>query len=746
MRRVEAQFYDGKTSLGHPVSLLAGDGKLKIIGAQVSEEFDLRRVRRSLRIANTPRWLYLPGGGACVTDDNDAVDRITRAQRYDRILQRWESRPALAALAVGLVALVTWVLVERGLPVAANEIAQRIPQEAETLLGQKTLQGMDGFFLQPSALPPARQQILRAKLAALMQAAGDRTPYRLEFRASKPLGANAFALPAGIIVVLDDLVKLARRDQELLGVLAHEVGHVHHRHTMRRLLEGSATALVIAALTGDIASSTSLAAAAPALLVQTKYSRDNEREADAYAVELMRRAKIDPRHLAVMLDRLETKAAERRFRGALPDFLSTHPATEERKATALAASGYTNEPEEAQQAAVAIPNPPRHNVIDPLQREIIGLVEKRDYAGLERLLSTHQQRYEQDPAVEEELETAFRAFRRLGGDAEPAMKEWSEKMPASYPAHAARGVYYLWRGIEARGTAYSSETSEEQMRTLRVLLDRARPELERSVSMTAKPYISHLSLVTLARYVGDGELGRRHYEEGLKLAPQSPSLRQARMTTLEPRWGGSLKAMEALAAESAAQVKDPVAAAKLAARVPAYRASEKQGRKEFGEALRLYDEALRLDPASAFVRCERSGVLSQLGRHAEAYADAKQGLLEARENSNCMRRAVWAASQLQNPAEIIAVTSLVIEVDATSANAFNHRGWAQEKLGRPDAAFQDYLASARLGEAWAQGKVGQAYLDGNGVKRNDDEGFDWLRKSAAQGDADSKRLLQAKGR
>ena len=302
MKPFEADYYDGKTSVRHRVSLLAGGARLKLIGADVSEIFDLRRVRRSLRIANTPRWLYLPGGGACVTQDNEAVDRITRTRGYDRVRK------------------VARTIADLG---AADEIARRIPREAETLLGESTLQGMDRFLLQPSALPAARQQALRAKFAALMARAGSPTPYRLEFRASKPLGANAFALPAGVIVVLDDLVRLARHDEEVLGVLAHEVGHVYHRHTMRRLLEGSATALVIAGLTGDIASTTSLAAAAPTLLVQTKYSRDNEREADAYAVELMRRSEIDPRYLATMLGRLE---GTRRFRAGLPDFLASHPA------------------------------------------------------------------------------------------------------------------------------------------------------------------------------------------------------------------------------------------------------------------------------------------------------------------------------------------------------------------------------------------------------------------------------------
>ena len=743
MSPIRADYYDGKNSARHPVSLLVGLGKLKVIGEQVNEVFELRRVRRSLRIANTPRWLYLPGGGACVTEDNDAVDRMTRTRRYDRVLQTWESRPWLAALAVVLVGVSTWLLIDRALPVAADEIARRIPREAERVLGESTLQGMDRFLLHPSKLPAARQEALRAKFAALAQRAGDSTPYRLEFRESA-IGANAFALPSGVIVMLDGLVKLARRDDEILAVLAHELGHVHHRHTLRRLLEGSATALVIAGLTGDIASTTSLAAAAPTLLIQTKYSRDDEREADAFAVELLQKGQLNPRYLATMLARLERPA--RRNRPGLPDFLSTHPAPEERKALAMAASQQPVEVEEPEQEALAIPASRQLKVLDPVQREVIALVQQRDYAALEQLLSRKQQRYEQDPATEEELEKAFRAFRYLGPDAETVLKEWSQQLPRSYAAHTARGIYYLWRGVEARGTAFARETPAEQMQAMTALLDHAAAELEGSPALTAKPYISHLSFITLSRYLGERELGEQHYKQALAIAPQSLSLRQARMTMLEPRWGGSYRQMEALAKESAAELKDPAAAAKLAARVPADRADEKQRSKDYNAALGLYDEALRLDPTAARLRCERSWVLSQLGRHGEAYAEAKRGLSEAREDSYCMERAVAAATQLRNHEETIAVATLVIEVDPGAGLAYAHRGWAKEQLGQRDAAFQDYLAGAKLGESWAQSKVGIAYLEGAAVQRDEVEGVAWLRKSAALGNEEAKRVLQKTGR
>jgi Zn-dependent protease with chaperone function len=341
MSVIEAGYFDGKSSVKRPVGIVVSRGKLKIIGRDLEQEFDARLVRRSLRIADTPRWLYLPGGGACVTSDNAAVDRITRERGYERTLHKWESRPAYAALAVALVVGMLWLLVDRGVPVAVEHIAEHIPVEAEATLGRETLRALDERVMRKSTLPGSKQNALRAKFADMARAAGETTPHTLEFRESF-LGANAFALPSGIIIVTDELVRVSKSDDEVLGVLAHELGHVKHRHTMRRLLEGSATALIIAGVTGDVASTTSLAAAAPTLLLQTKYSRDNEREADAYAVEMMRRANVDPTHLARILTRMERRSGARGTR--IPTFLSTHPQTAEREALALAAAGETRGP------------------------------------------------------------------------------------------------------------------------------------------------------------------------------------------------------------------------------------------------------------------------------------------------------------------------------------------------------------------------------------------------------------------
>jgi Zn-dependent protease with chaperone function/TPR repeat protein len=729
---LKARYYDGKTSTGQDVSVLLAGGRLRVVGRDVSEDYDARGVRRSLRIANTPRWLYLPGGGACVTEDNDAVDQLMRERRYDRLLHRWESRPAYAAVAVLLVVAAAWFLLERGVPAAVEQVARRIPVEAEASLARETLKGLDEFLMKPSALAPERQAQLRERFRALTRAAGGKTVYTVEFRASPVIGPNAFALPGGVIVMTDELVRLAKRDAEIMAVLAHEAGHVEHRHSMRRLLEGSVTALIVAGLTGDIGSATALATAAPTFLLQAKYSRDNEREADAFAIQMMRKAGMNPQHLAVILGRMDAKG-----RPGIPSFLSSHPATSEREALARAGTPSGVEPLEA---VAADPTRPRTVATDPVQREVLALLDKGEHGALENLLGSLLLRFESDDSVSVELEKAFQAFRKLPPDGDAALNDWIERQPLSYAARTARGIFYLWRGIEARGSEYSRETPAESMRRMREDLGRARADLERSLSMSGKPYLSRLSMMTLARMLGDEAGGRAAYEEAVKLLPQGVEPRLARMRTLEPRWGGSLPQMEAFAASAAKELKDPAAVSRIAARVPGYRAFEAQHAGDFPRALAFYDEAVKLD-AEPEVLCGRSWVLAQLKRHTDAYADAKRALDAQPDHRYCMSRAIAELPHLQDKDEAVRMATRIIEVNPGLADAYNQRAWLYRLQGKGELASRDLEASATLGNGWAQMELGTAYFSGRDVQKDLVKAELWLGKAAAQGQPNAKGLL-----
>ena len=329
MTEIRAVYYDGRTAAGRPV-LLRFDraGGLEVTGPGLSLRVPASEIRCSSRVGNVPRTIALPGGAQCETEDNDAVDAaLARRGGAAAALHRLESRwPYIAALLVLTVAVV-WATIKFGVPELARQAAFALPVSADRSLGRGVLEALDRGLLVPSRLEPGRQAALRARFEDMARSATAAPGLRIEFRASPLLGPNALALPDGTVVMTDALVLLAARDEELIGVLAHEIGHIAHRHALRRVLQSSAVALIVAFATGDVVSLTSVAAALPTMLVEAKFSRDFEREADAYALQFLRARNIAPRHAAAMLKRLaeRTGVAGERF-----GYLSSHPATGER--------------------------------------------------------------------------------------------------------------------------------------------------------------------------------------------------------------------------------------------------------------------------------------------------------------------------------------------------------------------------------------------------------------------------------
>ena len=194
---------------------------------------------------------------------------------------------------------------------------------------------LDRAMFAPTRLDEERQKELE-QLFALVVAALDATerPYKLELRSSPKIGANAFALPGGSVIMTDELVEMAEHDEEIAAVLAHEVGHVRHRHAMRQVIQGSAVGLIIATLTGDVFSATSMAAALPTMLVDAKFSRDMELQADDVAIEYLLQKGDTVEHFATILARMEEAFAEKNGIAAgemtSSNYFSTHPATRER--------------------------------------------------------------------------------------------------------------------------------------------------------------------------------------------------------------------------------------------------------------------------------------------------------------------------------------------------------------------------------------------------------------------------------
>ena len=334
---VPARYYDGRTPVPVPVTVIWSGATVTLMGANIAQTYPVEGMRVSPRVGGADRFVALPDGAQLQCPDHPLLDRFPQEGRTEGVVawleQRWQV--ALAGVVVMLAGLALGYFY--GLPAAAERIAARVPVEYEKKLGEHALAWLDQhqLFL-PSRLEPSTQQQLSSGFAELSRDLPAAAHYRLLFRDAPAIGPNALAFPGGIIVITDEMIDLAESAGEVYAVLAHEIGHLQRRHTLRHILQNSITAAVAATLTADASSLTLAASGVPVMLVQAKYSREFETEADDFAFDLLKRHDLSPEHFANLMERLSAKPDAQFERRA--SFLSTHPVTADRIARARAAA------------------------------------------------------------------------------------------------------------------------------------------------------------------------------------------------------------------------------------------------------------------------------------------------------------------------------------------------------------------------------------------------------------------------
>jgi Zn-dependent protease with chaperone function len=306
---LDAWYYDGLSSRRQPVRLGVNGGRLLLDGPDGGRDIPAAGVRVSEPHGSAPRTLRFAGGHAyCEVRQGAELDALLAALgQRDSIAVRLQSRwhwVFASLISVGLILAAGYFW---GLPWGAQRIAPHVPITAMRTLSNGALAQLDKYLLKPSALPEDRRRKLQdgfreivAANPALFASYGEHLA--LDFRAAPKIGPNAFALPGGQIILFDELVALEIGDAEILAILCHELGHLDKRHSIRMLIQSSVVAAVAAAWFGDVSYAIS---AVSAMLLNSSYSRDMEREADDYAADLLRRRGESPALLASALEKLE---------------------------------------------------------------------------------------------------------------------------------------------------------------------------------------------------------------------------------------------------------------------------------------------------------------------------------------------------------------------------------------------------------------------------------------------------------
>jgi predicted Zn-dependent protease len=310
----------------------------------------------------------------------------------------------------------------------------------------------------------------------------DGNPFTYQFVVVRDPKINAFAVPGGFIGVHSGLLTRARTDDEVAGVLAHEIAHIHAHHLARQ--QEATRFMNYAAMLGLVLSAIQPAIGAAAVgasaAAQLKYAREFEQEADYLGAGYAARAGFDPHGMMTFFEKMAEE--QRQSPSNVPPYLQSHPLTDER------------------------------------------------LTNLTAVLRGQPARSPGNPATLARVQVLVRTKTELPNDVLIAYRRAVDDHPSDPHARYLLGVAFLETGKldaarqtlqQARDLGWADAANRELGRTWLRLRDvpQARRLLARAVEIDPGDAIAHAELAKALETAGETDSALREYERALALAP-----------------------------------------------------------------------------------------------------------------------------------------------------------------------------------------------------------------------------------
>lgn len=335
-----ARYFDGDRPVSHEASLHIAAGMLQIgLDNNTVHRWPVTDVRLLPDVAGKPGKV-----GVMLRIKTDPLARLfvkdlSILQHLPHLKRRAppKGRGRLAAWAVAAVAAVG-IQIGVLVPLLADNLAGFIPASGERALGEATFghirEALDETGLNPleTCDAPAGVAVVDAVVTRLSGFQDFRQDVSV-FVLDHPM-VNAFALPGGFVVLFRGLIDAAEHPDEVIAVLAQEIGHVISRDPTRHALRSAGSIGVLGLLFGDFAGGAAVLFLTERL-ISAQYSQKAESGADAFAHEILEQSNISPAALGDMFANMREKHGD--TDGVVAHFLS-HPALGARIEAAKAAA------------------------------------------------------------------------------------------------------------------------------------------------------------------------------------------------------------------------------------------------------------------------------------------------------------------------------------------------------------------------------------------------------------------------
>ncbi len=298
---IEAVYYDGTSSRKRKVTLDPADAlEIAENGETIARwpYADIRRADggRRVRLSSVSA---LPLARLEIADRAQAERVLAACHALD---EGHHSKQTGKIVAWSLGAACSIVLVVLfGIPLLADRLAPMVPFAVEKRIGEAVDRQAKAILGGRVCDNKAGQAALSKMVDKIRVAGGMTSP--LEAQVLSTSIANAFALPGGKVYLLDGLIQQAKSVDEVAGVLAHELGHAHHRDGLRKIIQTGGSSFLIGLLFGDVMGGGAVLFAARTM-IDASYSRDAESQADDFAILSMNALGRSPAPLGEFLVRI----------------------------------------------------------------------------------------------------------------------------------------------------------------------------------------------------------------------------------------------------------------------------------------------------------------------------------------------------------------------------------------------------------------------------------------------------------
>lgn len=238
----------------------------------------------------------------------------------------------IAAALIAIVALISYYSKTDINPITGEKQRVSLTQEQEVVLGLQSAPQMISEFGGEVQDQQIRDMVSRVGQKIVNGTEASRSKYKFNFHVlADPNTVNAFALPGGQVFITMGLLKLLKNEDQLAGVLGHEIGHVIGRHSAEQmakqeLTQGLLNATDIATYDPNSPNMKSAIARYIGDMINMKYGREDEIESDRFGVRYMYETGYRPEAQIEVMKILKQAAGGQRQ----PEFLSTHPDPENR--------------------------------------------------------------------------------------------------------------------------------------------------------------------------------------------------------------------------------------------------------------------------------------------------------------------------------------------------------------------------------------------------------------------------------